>query len=195
MLDATPTTEKWNDFDFIGHLRDGEYGNPEWPPVNGQSFDRDHEGHWGWTTDAVLGQLDFWLGGLNAALECCSGFRIPDIALVHLGTNDCINGENVNAILAELKQVVSILHDHNPGMHVFIAKVIPANDANIQPCLDELNGNMDDFFASVTSGRVTVVDMASGFNVVTDLWDNLHPNAQGSEKMANRWFDAIMANY
>ena len=81
--------------EYAGMLSNGYNGNPDWPPVAGQTFDQRHEGHWGWTTDAVVGELNAWLGASNAAFDCCSQKPYPDIALVHLGTNDCIYGEPV----------------------------------------------------------------------------------------------------
>lgn len=191
VLDALGTQR----IEYAGMLTNAYNGNPEWPPVLLQGFDRRHEGHWGWTTDAVVGELKDWLGASNAAFDCCSGNPYPEIALVHLGTNDCINGEPVSQILEELNQVVEILHTHNSHMHVFLAKLIPANYAGIQPCLDELNGRLEDYFASAASGKVTVVDMTVGFTAEADTWDNLHPNNQGSEKMANQWLDAIVAEF
>ena len=80
-------------------------------------------------------------------------------------------------------------------MHVFLAKLIPADYAGIQGCLDELNGSLEDYFASPASGRVSVVDMATGFSVEADTWDSLHPNDQGSEKMANQWLNAILTEF
>ena len=182
--------------EYAGMLTNNYNGNPDWPVVSNQGFDRRHEGHWGWTTDAVVNELEGWLGASNAAFDCCSGNLYPNIALVHLGTNDCIYGEPVSQILGELDQVVKILHRHNPEMHVFLAKLIPANYAEIQPCLDELNDNLEDYFASSpASGKVSVVDMTVGFTVEDDTWDNLHPNNQGSEKMANQWLNAILAEF
>jgi hypothetical protein len=55
--------------------------NPDakWPDKNGAAFDLDHEGHYGWKTAAVRDNLAKWSESWGAA---------PDIALIHLGTND-----------------------------------------------------------------------------------------------------------
>jgi lysophospholipase L1-like esterase len=38
---------------------------------------------------------------------------------------------------------------------------------------------------------VILVDQYSGFDGKADLYDMVHPNASGEEKMAAKWFDAM----
>lgn len=41
---------------------------------------------------------------------------------------------------------------------------------------------------------IILVDQFTDFNVQTETYDGIHPNALGEEKMAQRWFDAIAAS-
>jgi len=176
-----------NGFDFVGTLRGNHNGNPEWPTVQGRQFDRDHEGHWGWRTEQVLSALPSWLQTIVTP---------PDIALVHLGTNDCIFKQDVRSTLEELSGVVRELLTTNPNMQVLLAKVIPSNFTGIRGCLDNLNNHMDQHFASENydrGGNLILVDMTLGFDDIADTWDTLHPNDVGAEKIANHWLNAILA--
>jgi lysophospholipase L1-like esterase len=96
---------------FIGSLKTGLNGDAKWPDKNGVAFDLDHEGHYGWKTAAVRDNLAQWSASWGA---------VPDIALIHLGTNDQgtkdINGD----IVQPLKDMVTFLRTKNPRIAVFI---------------------------------------------------------------------------
>eukprot|EP00545_Synedropsis_sp_CCMP1620_P007940 CAMPEP_0119025064 /NCGR_PEP_ID=MMETSP1176-20130426/33071_1 /TAXON_ID=265551 /ORGANISM="Synedropsis recta cf, Strain CCMP1620" /LENGTH=214 /DNA_ID=CAMNT_0006980515 /DNA_START=122 /DNA_END=766 /DNA_ORIENTATION=- len=183
--------------DFVGTLRDSAYGNnPDWPPVvladpnTGRDmeydFDQDHEGHWGEGVEYILDHLDGWLDSYSAP---------PTIALVHLGTNDCIAGEDPNGIYQELLRVAETLHAHHPDMQVFVATLIPSTySTGLQDCLDAVNNNLEaSLLLNTVGGPVHLVDMVEGFDIATDTWDSLHPTSEASETMANKWYDAIVA--
>lgn len=184
-----------NNVDFVGTLRDSAYGNnPVWPPVVASNtdtggsmeyaFDQDHEGHWGWATGPIIDQLDGWLDSYAAP---------PTIALVHLGTNNCIEGEAPNDIYQAILRVVEILHAKHPGMQVFVATLISTTQPDVQACVNSLNGILKSSLpTTLTGGPKHLVDMADGFDAERDLWDSLHPTSAASEKMANKWYDAIM---
>lgn len=94
-----------------------------------------HEGHWGWTSRQVLhgherqpqrGSLNGWLKRLVG-----SGVGPPDVALVHLGTNDLTKHvlkegrgaqhERVSAVTRRMHLVVQRLCQANPRMHILLA--------------------------------------------------------------------------
>ena len=45
---------------------------------------------------------------------------------------------------------------------------------------------------STVESPVIIVDHFQGFDAEEDTYDGVHPNAAGEEKMAQRWFQAIM---
>lgn len=95
--------------------------------------------------------------------------------------------ENPDDIVEELQQVIVKLHTHNPSMIIFIAKLIPTPISLLQECIDAVNDRLDTLaFATLAGPLVHVVDMTTDFDASTDLWDSLHPNNQGSEKMAHK---------
>lgn len=166
-------------FDFIGTMNTNYGGNPAFPDP---AFDTDHEGHRGWRADQLLASLPSWLG-----------IYTPDIVLIHVGTNDMFMGNSVIGTVEELKQIIDVLRADNPDVSILLAKII-GTTAPENARIVELNSYMDGIAAAknTTRSRVIVVDQYTGFNPSTDAFDGKHPNAAGEEKMAQKWFDALM---
>jgi acyl-CoA thioesterase I len=165
--------------DFVGSLKtqqDGEVWEKD------RDFDLDHEGHWGWRVDEVLAHLDGWVKAVK-----------PDIALIHLGTNDLTQQQDMKETVAELKQVVMKLRSANPKVKVLMAQVIPllGNEAKCK----ELNGLIAALARQITTKQspVVAVDQFTGFRAEPgkDTYDGAHPNAMGEQKMAQRWLSAL----
>ena len=172
------------EFDLVGSLDENHQGVPTYPDA---SFDRDHEGHWGWRTDEILAQLPGWLGTYT-----------PDVVLLHLGTNDAFQSNSTSSTIDELSDVVGLLRSANAHVVVLLAKVIPTTwDGGRQERLDDLNVNIDALAGSLstTESPVVVVDQASGFDAGNDTFDGVHPNETGEKKMAAKWFTALEANW
>ncbi|MEJ8803190.1 GDSL-type esterase/lipase family protein [Pontibacter sp. H249] len=186
------------DADFVGSHAVNNDGNPNWPDYKSKTFDADNEGHWGWSTDQVLygnneqpskGKLSQWLTGYT-----------PDIVLMHLGTNDMFRGHPLDGTLNELREVVKQIRDKNPKVTILLAKLIPAYPLVVGPGsaqnVERLNEQLPALAQELntTESKVILVDQYTGFNATTgaDTFDGIHPNASGEEKMAQRWFDAIM---
>ncbi|ARS36474.1 GDSL-type esterase/lipase family protein [Pontibacter actiniarum] len=197
--------DKGNSIELVGSHDVNEGGTPavKGTVYRGQTYTNRNEGHWGWTADEVLngrdgkGNLTQWLQSYN-----------PDIALVHLGTNDmfkqCSGGVSPDKAcyqetINELKTVIQQIQEKNPNVIVLVAQLIPAYDQKVGPetasNISELNKRIPalaEELSTVTS-RVVVVDQNTGFDATTgvDTWDGVHPNASGEEKMAQIWFGAI----
>ncbi len=193
VLDAGGST------DFIGTLNSVDGGNPVWPDHLGRNFDRDHEGHSGWTAGQIAGSLPSWLAAY-----------FPDLGLIQLGTNDGIGSgaDGVTSALNGLSANVQRLRERNPDVKIFVAKLIPIDTEHpgwtggpgrsaLSGHVTTLNGRLDAWAAALTTARspIRVVDQSAGFNARTDTFDGLHPNAGGEEKMAQRWWDAIRGDF
>ncbi|HBR97240.1 MAG TPA: cellulose-binding protein [Gammaproteobacteria bacterium] len=169
--------------DLVGTQRDNFQGNPSWPKYQGQAFDRDHEGYWGWRTDEVLSQVDGWLRN-----------HTPDIVLLHLGSNDMFHDNTVDSTVDELRTLVDRLRAANPTVAVLMAQLIPADRQNAQ--ITQLNARIVELASEMNTDAspVMVVDHNTGFNVSDHTYDGIHPNARGEEIMATRWLDALLAS-
>lgn len=185
--------------DYVGTLSNVDGGNPVWPDHLGRAFDRDHEGHSGWTAGEVAASLTSWLAGYQ-----------PDVALVHLGTNDILSSGSDGLITAVsgLTSIVQRLRARNPDVRIYVAKIIPldpqhpawplsAVGASVATLTATLNSQLDAWAASQTSMRspVRIVDQFTGFNARTETFDGIHPNAAGELRMAQRWWEAIRADF
>jgi lysophospholipase L1-like esterase len=185
-------------FDFVGSMKD-VYSNEESavpPDYKGRKFDADHEGHWGWTADQILGIRNNLLektgsGKLSAWLK---GYT-PDIVLLHLGHNDAGLGEPADQTKEELKKIISLLREDNSNVSILIAKVIPTDDVSWNRNLMALNDVIEEIAKEMTrkTSRIAVVDFTHDFYPEKDTFDGIHPNAVGAEKMAGKWFDGILS--
>ncbi|HRX96656.1 MAG TPA: SGNH/GDSL hydrolase family protein [Bacteroidales bacterium] len=189
------------DFNFVGSQTDHyNCGTPVFPDYLGQSFDMDHEGHWGWRCDEVIdgdggtsncrgsGGLSDWLMNYT-----------PDIALIHLGTNDLFQGTGgnytINTTISELETIVDILRADNPNVIILLALLIPTSDVNQAWKIETLNAEIPNIAVTKydPNSPIVIVDQFTGYDPVTDNQsDGTHPNAIGEEKMAQKWRDAII---
>jgi acyl-CoA thioesterase I len=166
--------------DFVGSMKTQV---EDLPPPN-PDFDLDHEGHWGWRTDQVLNDIDAWAAAAR-----------PDIALVHLGTNDLGQGRSVTGTVDNISALITRLRTANPNITILLAKPIPCVPGSY--CQSTAHAQFGVKLAALATARnsaqsrVLLIDMTVGFNPQTDLHDGLHPNISGEQKMAERWFAAL----
>lgn len=141
-----------------------------------KDYDPDHEGHYGWPLSQIIRaeNLDIWLKAYT-----------PDVALVHLGTNDS-NGGTAN-LLANTETLVKKLRADNPAIVILLAKLIQPG-----PVQQAFNTMLPDLAKKLDSAAspILVVDQVSGFTKA-DTIDGIHPNPMGQEKMATKWFAAL----
>jgi len=164
------------DVDMVGSMS-GVYNGP---PLN-PDFDQDHEGHWGWRADEILGQLAVWAAATQ-----------PEVVLLHLGHNDLWQGQGVASTIADLSAIIDVLRTENPTVTVLFAQVIPSTVSGLSE-IPGLNTEIATLAASLTTpgSPVVVVDQWTGFDPVTDTYDGVHPNALGEQKMAARWLTGL----
>ena len=170
-------------FDFVGSQSTNSGGDPIWPDHAGQTFDPDHEGHAGWRADEIRDGLPTWLVGYT-----------PDIVLLHIGTNDAFQNQSTSTTVDEIKQIIDALRVDNPNVVVLLAKLIPSTDTSINQGIDALNAEVDGIAVQMDTAEspVVVVDQNTGFSAAVDTYDGVHPNVVGEEKMAQKWYDAIV---
>ncbi|MEJ8756339.1 GDSL-type esterase/lipase family protein [Pontibacter sp. H259] len=158
----------------------------------GKTFTNVNEGHWGWRVDQLLeghederhkGKLSEWVQ-----------LYTVDYALVHMGTNDIFQEQDNSQTIEEVKQVIQTLRSRNPAITILLAQLIPANKPqSYKDAIVDYNSRIRALGNSLDSplSKVVVVDMHSGFDENTLLYDDAHPNEQGEEVMAERWFTTI----
>lgn len=185
-------------FDFVGSLKKQQdrysKGTPPQPDYKGKSFDRDHEGHFGWRIDEILKGREFDNGsGSGRLADWVKGYE-ADIALVHLGTNDAFVGQSNESSVEELKEVIRILREDNPQTIILLAilapvKHRPGNAGAVESLNEAIPRVAEDMHTEASP--VILVDHFSGLDAEEDTYDGVHPNESGEEKMAQTWFEAI----
>ena len=185
-------------FDFVGgrHLE-----------KNG-SYDSDHEGHSGWETINYPFSQEFaW--GIDNGGSGQSGYLIdtaglqPDLVLLMLGSNDAGRGSgNASNRCDRLFQIVDDIWSKVPNARVIVAKIPPSGNfpisipgyASKAAWIAEYNNLIGTKVAACQGQgkKISAVDMNSAMTVA-DLTDGIHPNAGGYAKMAQVWYDGIVA--
>ena len=169
------------DFDFVGSWSTSEADYPgEW--------DKDHEGHSGWTCMEVNDAIQQWLT-----------LYTPDLVLLHLGTNDVSGvveaGNNLDISQRALVEVIGKLRASNPSVKILLAKILPfrSNFPTENGLVNEWNQRITSIAADLNTidSPIEVVDMHTGFGD-GDLVDDVHPSREGAARMASVWARAIL---
>lgn len=144
-------------------------------------FDLNHEGYWDYSVNDVIARV----AGLVER-------SVPDVVLVHLGTNDLLRGQSPAAVAQELGIIIDEIREGRPDAHILLAKIIPASASvaattALNQAIDGVAANRDR-----RASPVVVVNQAAGYGL-GDNYDGVHPAPSGEAKLGNRWADAILA--
>lgn len=173
-------------YDFVGTLVDNSEGEPPY------LFDWDHEGHGGFTTNQIRGGLLNYLDG-----------NVPDVTLIHLGTNDLLQAVDPELARADLEDIITNLRAKNPKVTILLALLIPGNyvegtgQAEGVPALaanvPTFNAMLTDLAAAEHSEKspIVLVDMNTDFPLEYLDADGIHPLATGDQWMAERWYAGL----
>lgn len=163
------------DVDFVGSL-----DRPE-PPAGS---DPDNEGHSAYTAGEVLAELPAWL----------QTYPPPQVALVHLGTNDVIEGVASARTVEDLGSIVAVLRSRNPSMRILLAQIIPTSVASTNERIEALNDGIATLAAlSTTQSPVVIVDQYTGFDGDAETQKGgVHPTTAGEKRMAAAWEGALL---
>lgn len=173
-------------FDFIGSRQQGLNDQAEWPDVaTGVPFDPDHEGYYGHKTEAVC---------RNATANFAAHGQIPDIVLIHLGTNDQKDGHFEKNVGAPLRDFIRFVQTKNPRVLVLLGHL----NFNDSEAAKAIRAVVEGVARETTNSKshVITVHHYEGWrerpdDVYTDTFDWAHPNLKGQEKMAINWFRAM----
>jgi lysophospholipase L1-like esterase len=145
--------------------------------------DHDHEGHPGWRIDQIDANIVTWLRTSN-----------PHTVLLHIGTNDVLQNNNVAGAPSRLSTLIDHVTATAPTAEVFVAQIIPLANAGQDSAVRTFNAAIPGIVQSkVNAGkRVHLVDMHSALTTA-DLIDGIHPTANGYDKMAARWYSALLS--
>ncbi len=115
------------------------------------------------------------------------------MALVHLGTNDVLEGVPAATTIADLQAIVGVLRARNPSMTILVAQIIPTSVGSTNTAIEALNREIAGLAAlSTPQSPVVIVDQYSGYDGDADNQEGgVHPLTSGEKKMAARWEGAL----
>ena len=166
-------------FDLVGNVDTNHRGNPSFPSFEGQAFDRDNEGHYGWRADEVLAKLPSFLVTIDK----------PDVVVLNIGSNDLRDREPFAKIDADIEGIVDRLRAAKADVKVFITNLQPNTIGRDHLGLGR---EVPKIVArkSTSSSPVEMIDTYSGFST-SWLHDGVHPSKPGEEHIASRVYAAI----
>jgi lysophospholipase L1-like esterase len=158
---------------FLGSLMNGP------TTVAGAPFPKQNEGHSGWKIDQMLPLIP------SPALQVK-----PDVILVMIGTNDIAQNDDVVDAPMRLGALIDKLVGAAPDAVIVVATLTPLGSSNSG--VQAYNAALPPVIKQrADAGKhVQLVDMFPGFPS-SELADGVHPNQQGSARMAGVWYAAI----
>lgn len=168
--------------DFVGSKRGVSSGSRDSEQVNARNpdFDQDHEAYWDYRADELVGKA----GGAAARF-------LPDIALIHAGSNDIIRGQSPESTISDVGAIIDAMRAARPDVIILLAKIIstPSEDGNRTRFNSQIDGLASAKFDPASP--ILVVDHAAGYSL-SDNYDGVHPAPSGESKMADKWTNAIL---
>ena len=117
----------------------------------------------------------------------------PNIVLLMAGTNDVIQGHDVNTSSAALDKLTDMVITANPNATVLVAETTPLLDPKREAGRLAYNSAILGVIKPYAdSGKhIAVVDMGRITSKHINQTDGIHPNDEGYELIAYAWYEAI----
>ena len=156
---------------FVGSLLDGP---ADWPA-------QAHEGHYGWRVDQLSEEVEPWLRRYA-----------PDVVLLHIGTNDLVQGTNPRIVAERLEQLLDRIRATLPQATTLVAQITPIG-------YEALNGRVGTYNSLIPGlvqrqveqgADMLAVDMYQAVSIDT-IADKLHTNDAGYAAIAHIWYAAL----
>jgi len=174
-------------FDYIGTMTDPA----SYAKYSGQVFDKDHEGHGGYTSGQILSNINEWI----------SSAGIPEIVLFSSpGGNDALEGLPVEDGISNINGIVDAIQAANPDVTIFIEQPAPGHSdimtAELTDYIEELQSEVLTIATqqTTTTSNVIAIDMFTGWSDAY-LADEVHYNTTGAKVVADRYNAAMKAFY
>jgi lysophospholipase L1-like esterase len=122
---------------------------------------------------------------------------IPNVFLVHLGTNDCqpASGENSTIAAERFTALLASIKQQNPNATVLASTLIQNLDTAVNTCISHFNSHLPGIVSAAQKGghNVTLVDMHSAVpRSQLNTTDGTHPTDAGYAIMAGVWYQGLV---
>ena len=202
-------------YKFVGSVNGPYKSSPlTTPNVNGQVFENNHDGHFGWrafwenaridlpggrynTNNLGQGTIENWTGQTttfdtadNGTLTYTATTYTPDTAVIMIGINDMAGGTSATQTRNDIGVMIDQLQAANANISIFLSQTLHTNqnNASLDAKVDTLNSLLPALATSKTTSTssVWVIETDAGFNPVTQTYDKLHPNTSGEIYIGDR---------
>jgi len=159
------------DIDYVGSQKSGP-----------NTFDTANEGHPGYRIDQIAANIFDWLNTYR-----------PNFILLHIGTNDIAQNDDVADAPARLSNLIGQITTTVPNATLIVAQILPIANPILNAEVETYNAAIPSIVQSWTAQgkHVHYVDMYDAVPV-SDLPDGIHPTNQGYGLMANVWNTALI---
>jgi lysophospholipase L1-like esterase len=158
--------------------------------ASGLGSEINHEGHSGWRisttgSNGLYENILSWLAQIDD----------PDVVLIHVGTNDT-NDPDFEHAIDELDALILRIAETRPYAHIVATTLMKRGTDDTEPKYIAITNYFNPYVlgrvqAHQAAGRrVHFLDMHA-YLERTDMYDNLHPSADGYAKMAAAWFPVV----
>ena len=117
----------------------------------------------------------------------------PNVIILHVGSNDLVWDDDTINAPARLLVVLERVFEDCPKALVLLSELGPSTNDYYSARMDAFNRmlpRLEGRFASL-GYRIMTVDAPAYINPSTDLFDDIHPNNAGYQKMARSYAEAI----
>jgi|GEM_PF-2367525 len=170
--------------DFVGRKKGVSLGyrnSAQATPPN-PDFDMDHEARWDYRVDEVLPLI-------NSSID---KYR-PDVVLIHLGTNDVLQGESISGTVSEIEILIDSIRARKANTAFIVSRVIPCSRETSR--IASLSSKIARLSSKNTKkSPVIIVDQSANY-FISDNYDGIHPGNSGEQKIADIYFRAINSLY
>lgn len=151
-------------------------------------------------TDCALGELPCeGYGGKNVQFLAGKIGELyrknpADIVMIHAGHNQFADRHPIPEMLSSTRKIIETIRSIKPGATILLAQVIPSGKLPKYSYIPQFNEALVPLVKELDrpGQRFILVNQAEGFDWEKDtVPDRVHPNAQGAEKMAEKWFQAL----
>ncbi|HEY3669210.1 MAG TPA: hypothetical protein VGL19_24595 [Polyangiaceae bacterium] len=166
-------TANLKNFDFVGGVTSG----PDNCGVN--NYDKD-----------LQAESGIIISNLTAA-QFAGWFTAhpPQVILMHFGGADLLNNMPIDGVLKGYSLALAQARMVSPAVRLLIAQHTPeGKDTVVTLNADIVTWAMQN---TTAASPITVVDLYTGLDPVSDFSDGVHLNLSGSEKVATRFFTAL----
>ena len=171
-------------FKFVGSLTNNQ---TEALAAAGQDHHEGHSDTGGGTPMSGRVGIRWINGNLTAFLSN----NAPDRILLEVGSND-MRGSSMRDQVELMSALVANIFAARPGVKLYVASVPQEVPGPVVRIIESFNKTVENIVAFHRSkGRYAVFVSMGALVPEKDMADYMHPNAKGSWKMAQAWYDAL----